>query len=118
MWNHRVLLKKYDDILGQNDQYELNIHEVYYNNDGTPNAYTKNPITVSGLDPNSIKWTINRISDSLKKPILWEGEKFPQEVKVTYTCLLCGRNKFTKKTPHNCSKNYRKRNIQWETKYE
>lgn len=31
-----------------------------------------------------------------------------------YQCLLCGRNKFTKRTPHNCKGGYRKRRIAWK----
>lgn len=38
--------------------------------------------------------------------------------KVTYTCLLCGRNKFTRKTPHWCNKNYRKHGIEWKLNNE
>ena len=35
-----------------------------------------------------------------------------------YTCLLCGRNKFIKKTPHWCNKNYRKHGIEWKLNNE
>lgn len=34
--------------------------------------------------------------------------------KKIWKCLLCGRDKFTKKSPHNCNSGYRKRNIKWE----
>jgi len=37
---------------------------------------------------------------------------------VRYRCLLCGRDKFTRKIPHNCNGGFRKRNIQWEPIYE
>jgi glycerol-3-phosphate cytidylyltransferase-like family protein len=30
-----------------------------------------------------------------------------------YKCLLCGRDKFTRRTPHKCNHGYRKRNIKW-----
>jgi hypothetical protein len=30
-----------------------------------------------------------------------------------YTCLLCGRNKFTLKSAHICNGQYRKRKIKW-----
>ena len=36
----------------------------------------------------------------------------------TYTCLLCGRNKFTRKTPHWCNRNYRKHGIEWKLNNE
>ena len=32
---------------------------------------------------------------------------------VNYKCLLCGRDKFTRKSPHNCNNGFRKRKIQW-----
>lgn len=32
-----------------------------------------------------------------------------------YRCLLCGRDKFTRKSPHNCISGFRKRGIKWET---
>lgn len=31
-----------------------------------------------------------------------------------YKCLLCGRDKFTRKSPHNCVGGYRKHKIQWQ----
>ena len=31
-----------------------------------------------------------------------------------YRCLLCGRDKFTRKSPHNCNHGFRKRNIKWQ----
>jgi hypothetical protein len=30
-----------------------------------------------------------------------------------YTCLLCGRNKFTRPSPHKCNGQFRKRKIKW-----
>lgn len=37
---------------------------------------------------------------------------------VRYKCLLCGRDKFTKKTPHQCVGGYRKRKLKWEEIYD
>jgi len=31
-----------------------------------------------------------------------------------YKCLLCGRDKFTQKSPHRCRGGFRKRNIIWK----
>lgn len=33
---------------------------------------------------------------------------------LTYICLLCGRDKFTSKQPHNCVGGYRKRGLKWK----
>ncbi len=35
-----------------------------------------------------------------------------------YKCLLCGRDKFTRKTPHNCVGGYRKHKIEWQPIYD
>ena len=32
------------------------------------------------------------------------------------TCLLCGRDKFIRKTPHNCIGGFRKKRIKWGMK--
>tara|TARA_R110002049_G_scaffold143504_2_gene305632 strand:+ start:572 stop:736 length:165 start_codon:yes stop_codon:yes gene_type:complete len=32
------------------------------------------------------------------------------------TCLLCGRDKFIRKTPHKCLGGYRKRGLKWGIK--
>jgi ribosomal protein L37E len=32
------------------------------------------------------------------------------------TCLRCGRDKFIRKTPHKCPRQYRKRKIRWGIK--
>jgi hypothetical protein len=32
------------------------------------------------------------------------------------TCLLCGRDTFTRKTPHNCIGGYKKRGLSWGLK--
>lgn len=33
---------------------------------------------------------------------------------IRYKCLLCGRDKFIKPTPHNCIGGFRKRGLKWE----
>jgi len=74
-WNHRVLATQYKD------EVFFNVHEVYYNDDNTPNRYTKDPISIGSESIKGIKWQINRIKECLKKPILWAGDKFPKECK-------------------------------------
>ena len=32
---------------------------------------------------------------------------------MKYKCLLCGRDKFTKKQPHKCNTGFRKHGIIW-----
>ena len=58
-----------------------------------------------------VTWCAERIHETdieyLLKPV-----KTTQPAR--YRCLLCGRDKFTHKTPHNCVGGYRKRKIKWE----
>ncbi len=73
-WNHRVMVTEH-----KHGVY-FEIHEVYYKND-IPNAYTERPISISGESVKSLKWTLKRMTECLKKPILYKGEKFPNEYK-------------------------------------
>lgn len=72
-WDYRVLAKEYGF------QIYFQVHEVYYDKDGVPNGYTANPIIIGGESLEAIKWTSYRIKEATKKPILWEGYKFPNE---------------------------------------
>lgn len=111
-WNHRVMA---DELIG--GEVYLEIHEVYYDENNVPYTYTEKPISIGSEDVSGLTWTINRMQACLKKPILWKGDKFPQECLVTYKCLLCGRDSFTAKQPHNCVGGFRKRNIKWAVNY-
>jgi len=73
-WNHRILVTE-----DNNGDIYFQIHEVFYNGDGTPNGYTMNPITIGSDDIKGLTWTVNKIKECLKKPILWGDNKFPQE---------------------------------------
>jgi hypothetical protein len=55
------------------------VYEVYYDKDGKPNGYTANPITIGGDSLEGLHWTADRIKEALSKPILWEGDRFPEE---------------------------------------
>ena len=37
-----------------------------------------------------------------------------KKISIKYKCLLCGRDKFTQKTPHKCIGGFRKRGLKWE----
>jgi hypothetical protein len=76
-WNHRIMAHNN----GDNEVY-FQIHEVYYDENGSPNSYTVNPVTIGGEDLESIEWTLNKMLESLNKPILSAGENFPNEYKI------------------------------------
>lgn len=105
-WNHRILAH---EIKGE---IYFQLHEVLYNDD-IPYTYTVNPITVGSESLKGIKWTLNKMKEAVKKPILWAGEKFPNECNVKYTCDLCGRNAFDSPIPHKCKGGFRKRGLTW-----
>ncbi len=73
-WNHRVLAHE------QLGEVYLMIHEVYYTNE-IPDTYTEDGIAVGGDNLKEIKWVLKKMNDCLKKPILWAGDKFPEEYK-------------------------------------
>jgi hypothetical protein len=74
-WNHRILAHEHSN------EIELEIHEVYYDKDGNPNSCTKNSISVHADTLEGIKWVLERMTECADKPILYYGDKFPQEYK-------------------------------------
>lgn len=76
-WNHRVLVTEHKLSNGEIETH-FQIHEVYYDKDGNPDGCTANPITISGDSLESLEWTIDRIRECLRKPLLWGDEKFPK----------------------------------------
>lgn len=63
---------KYD-----NGEYWYSIHEVHYRN-GKPRAYTTEPVDVCGDSLKSLRWTLKKMKECLKKSILWKGKKWPK----------------------------------------
>ena len=76
-WNHRVLASEEFHLNGE-AEIIFSIHEVYYDDKGVPNGYTANPIRISGESMEGLKWTLEKMQECLEKPVLWEGERFPQ----------------------------------------
>jgi hypothetical protein len=71
-WNYRILAVEYPDDI----YFEMG--EVYYDKDGVPDGYCMNK-GVGSETTKGIGWTLNRMKEALKKPILCSGERFPQE---------------------------------------
>lgn len=73
-WNYRILAHKHADDV------HMMIHEVYYDKpDGIPMRYTKDPVTIGGEDLTAMDTTLRRMLSSLSKPVLWAGDRFPEE---------------------------------------
>lgn len=80
-WNYRVMAKEFDC-----GTIELDIYEVYYDENDIPNGYTNNSVSPGGYNVklnglNDIKQALELMIKALDKPILWYGDKFPQEYK-------------------------------------
>ena len=73
-WNHRVLAMEIECEL------YYGIYEVYYDENGKPNGYSEKPVTVAGDTIDNLKCTLKRMHQAFRKPVLYEGERFPQEV--------------------------------------
>lgn len=78
-WNHRVMVR--ESWWNGKNYISFGIHEVYYDEDGVPNSYTADAIDTSFEDFKGLRWSINKMKEGMKKPILWYGDKFPEEYK-------------------------------------
>ena len=67
MWNYRVI-----EFVDPDREPWRAIHEVYYNDDGTPRSYGENPATVIEEDDEgyAMVWTLTRMGEALGKPTL------------------------------------------------
>ena len=74
-WNYRVLAFVSD----VDDEVVFQICEVHYDVDGNKMGYTDGPTTLSSEGIKGLKWILARQREALNKPILYGGDKFPQE---------------------------------------
>ena len=74
-WNHRVIAYR------EGREFWYQIHEVYYDENGVPEMYTKGAVTVVASTFKALDWQLDRLKECLSKPIL-SAENFPEEFKV------------------------------------
>jgi hypothetical protein len=74
-WNYRVLAYE----VGKHVVFK--IHEVYYNEDGTPDASTVESCKMEIEDATDFRFMLIQMLECLDKPILWGDSKFPEEYK-------------------------------------
>lgn len=69
-------------VLYHNDEFEdyVSVHNVYYSGD-TPVAYGDIPVPPVGSDLKELQSFIRFTEEALQKPILYAGERFPEEYK-------------------------------------
>lgn len=78
-WNHRILATEQTLSSGEKNYY-FAIHEVHYE-DNDPVSHTALPVDVGGESIRSITWALTKMLKARKKPILWAGDRFPEEFK-------------------------------------
>jgi hypothetical protein len=80
-WNYRLATKMYKSPDGPDrDERLFSVIEVYYNKKNKPDSYCE-PNVLDGLESKkSIKWTLKKIKEALKKPII-DLDNFPAKWK-------------------------------------
>jgi len=74
-WNYRVMAEEHEFGV------ELRMHEVYYHGHDIPHSYTENGVSIQGENIADLEYTLNKMKEALKKPILQYGDgKFPQSL--------------------------------------
>lgn len=73
-WDYRLLARKYG-----NNTY-LEIHEVYYDEDGKPNGYNGKEADICSQDLEGVHRVLNLMIEATTKPIL-SFVNFPEEYK-------------------------------------
>ena len=68
-WNHRVVRRFYPNT-HMDDSILYEIYEVYYNQDGTINAITEEPIRIREETVDDLRKTVERLTKCLNSPII------------------------------------------------
>lgn len=71
-WNHRVIRR--NNSPSRDPEWTYQIHEVYYNDDGSIESWTENPVAPMGENPIELQSEIRYFSEALNKPVLEEVE--------------------------------------------
>jgi len=75
-WNYRILAHEYKG------EIYLQVHEVYYSKKSKPVKYTENAVSVGGETIGEILQVLKKMKKSWKNPILYAGDRFPNEYKI------------------------------------
>jgi hypothetical protein len=80
-WNHRVVKRTF------NDEVFYGIHEVYYDDDGTINGCTMEPVAIQEESVEDLEVTLTRMLQCAVKPVLDFDTDIPSENKNIPTQL-------------------------------
>ena len=77
-WNHRVIVEE-----EERNHKVFHIAEVHHDEDGTPTSYGKKAVAISdhhfaAAALGELRWNLQLQIQSLKEPILWGGDRFPE----------------------------------------
>ena len=73
LWDYRLLAHE------ESGEIIFKIHVVHYDIYFKPIDYTKNSPSLSSENLNDLDLQLKRMNESVKKPILWSGDKFPRK---------------------------------------
>lgn len=68
-WNHRII-RHIEQRTHMDDGIYYAIHEVYYDEDGKVNGWTEEPIRIMEESLDDLKVTLQRLIESLDKPVI------------------------------------------------
>lgn len=71
-WDYRLMAKEY------RGEIYFDVHSVYYK-DGSPVACSLDPAPVGGSSIDEAMKDLTLMQECFKKPVIWYGDKFPQE---------------------------------------
>lgn len=69
-WNYRIIKKKTEGF----DEVYYEMHEVYYNDDGSIYALTENPIAPYGATIKELKQSLSYMQAAFEKKVLIDGK--------------------------------------------
>jgi len=68
-WNHRIVRKFYKHV-HRDDTMLFQIHEVFYNPDGSVMSITEEPTRIMEESVEDLQKTLERLQECLKHPVL------------------------------------------------
>lgn len=68
-------------MVDKEDPLLFSIHTVYYDEKGTPLGYSKSPASPVQPTLKMLKGDMDMFKKAFDLPIIWRGEKFPEEFK-------------------------------------
>lgn len=69
-WNHRVFKRRNPTPLDDSDEYSYQIHECFYEDDGTINGYTVEGIAAYGSSLEELRANLQQMLDACDKQVL------------------------------------------------